>query len=102
MQDARYNSRIFQKVFMAHPFAASQRMVELCRMYDSHAPLLLYYSSSLLPLLQEIVLFEIIRFLLLSEVRFGCCFFSFLGDFPKFLSLVATQTCIVSCCVSVS
>lgn len=54
---------------MAHPFAAAQRVIELCRMYESHAPLLLYYSGGLLPILQEIILFEVVRFLLLSNVR---------------------------------
>jgi hypothetical protein len=54
---------------MAHPFAAATRMIELARMYDSHAPLLLYYCGGLLPILQEIILFEAVRFLLVSHAR---------------------------------
>lgn len=55
-------------------------------MYESHAPLLLYYSGGLLPVLQEIILFEAIRFLLVSHVRphptsphtfLLCCIFLF-------------------------
>jgi hypothetical protein len=55
---------------MAQPFTAATRMIELARMYDSHAPLLLYYCAGLLPILQEIILFEAVRFLLVSHVRF--------------------------------
>lgn len=69
VQEARHNSRILHKVALAQPFAAAARMIELGRMYDNIAQLLLYYSKSLLPLLQEIILFEVVRFLLVSHVR---------------------------------
>ena len=69
VQDAKHNTRILQKVVMAQPFAAAQRMIELGRMYDNISQLLLFYSKSLLPLMQEIILFEVVRFLLVSHVR---------------------------------
>jgi hypothetical protein len=72
VQEAKHLGRIFQKVVLSHPFGAASKIVELCRMYDNNADLFLYYTASLLPVVQEIIMFEALRFLMCTnKSRFG-------------------------------